>query len=124
MSPADIDSYLHALSPDKREVMQQLRQLINKTAPHAKECISYGMPAFKQYGVLVYFAANKNHIGFYPTSQPILYFAEQLKPYSTSKGAVQFLWDVKLPEQLIVDIVKYRLVQDEEQFMMKTKRKK
>lgn len=121
---ADIDSYILQSLPMQQRQLQRIREIIRNVAPLAQECISYGMPAFKQHGVLVYFAANKHHIGFYPTSQPIIEFAEQLKPYVTSKGAVQFPWGMDLPEHLIVDIVKYRMVQDEEQYTLKKQRKK
>ena len=67
------------------------------------------MPAFKQNGVLVYFAAFKNHIGFFPTAQGIEAFKDKLSAYKTSKGTIQFPLDQPLPLDLIVDIVRYRV---------------
>jgi len=109
---ATIDEY-HAVQPKSaQEVLQQLRECIRKTAPKATEVISYGMPAFKQNKVLVYYALNKHHIGFYPHSSPIQFFEKELRPYKTSKGAIQFPLDQPLPVTLIRKIVKFRLKED------------
>jgi uncharacterized protein YdhG (YjbR/CyaY superfamily) len=71
------------------------------------------MPAFKQNGVLVYFAAYKNHIGFYPTASGILAFQDQISNFKNSKGAIQFPIDKPIPFDLITRIVKYRIEADE-----------
>lgn len=108
----DIDAY-HALQPvEYREVLEQLRQAIKQAAPAATETISYGMPAFKQNKVLVYYALNKNHLGFYPTPSAIEQFAQELKDYKTSKGAIQFPLDKPLPIPLIQDMVRFRVEED------------
>lgn len=121
-----IDEYITAQDDDKKAVLHQFKKIIKYAAPKAEEVISYGMPAFKQGSVLVYFAAMKEHYGFYPTSKPIEVFKDKLKPYKTSKGAIQFPADKPLPEKLITEIVKYRLkeVADEEQLKPSVKRKK
>ncbi len=108
-----IDEY-HAQFPQEiREVLQRLRQTIKQAAPLSREEISYGMPAFKQGKVLVYYAAYKAHIGFYPTPGPIVAFKTELESYKTSKGAIQFPLSEKLPFSLIRKIVKYRLAEVE-----------
>jgi uncharacterized protein YdhG (YjbR/CyaY superfamily) len=104
-----IDEYIAAQDNDRKSALQQLRKIIKAAAPKAEEVISYGMPAFKYGSVLVYFAAGKNHYGFYPTAKPIEVFKDKLKPYKTSKGAIQFPVDKSLPQKLITEIVKYRL---------------
>lgn len=76
--------------------------------PAAEERISYSMPAFWEGQVLVYFGANRNFLGFYPTAAPIIEFADQLKPYQTSKGAIQFPYDQPLPVDLIQAIAQWR----------------
>lgn len=76
--------------------------------PAAEERISYSMPAFWEGQVLVYFGANRNFLGFYPTAAPINEFSDQLKPYQTSKGAIQFPYDRPLPVDLIKAIAKWR----------------
>ncbi len=117
-----IDQY-HATFPEEVQVLlDKIRTAIKQAAPKAEEVISYNMPAFKQYGVLVYYAANKKHIGFYPTGSPVAVFAEELKPYATSKGAIQFPLDKPLPVTLIKKIVKYRIQEDKEKAAAKKKK--
>lgn len=108
----DIDNYINMFSGDIKKKLQQLRQNIKNIIPEAKEVISYGMPAFKSKTVLVYFAAYKNHIGFYPTPSAIIKFKKDLVQYKTSKGAIQFPLDKPLPLELIKDIVKFRAEND------------
>ena len=121
-----IDEYIAAQDDDRKPVLQQFRKIIKAAAPKAEEVISYGMPAFKQGSVLVYFAAMKEHYGFYPTSKPMEVFKDKLKPYKTSKGAIQFLVDKPLPEKLITEIVKYRLKEvaenEKQKQLVKTKK--
>jgi uncharacterized protein YdhG (YjbR/CyaY superfamily) len=66
------------------------------------------MPAFKQNGILVYFAAFKDHIGFFPTSSGVSAFSKELAPYDTSKGTIRFPLDEPIPVNLIKKIVKFR----------------
>ena len=65
LKPKSIDEYIEAFPKEIRSILQQIRETIKKAAPEADETISYNMPAFKMKKVLVYFAAYKNHIGFY-----------------------------------------------------------
>ena len=107
-----IDDYINQFSGDIKIRLESIRAAIKKAAPNATEVIIYGMPAFKMNKVLVYFALNKNHIGFYPTPNPIKVFSEELKAYKTSKGAIQFQFTEPLPLKLISKIVKYRVAED------------
>ncbi len=107
-----IDEYHSAANQTVITKLNEIRTIIAKAAPSATEVISYNMPAFKQNKVLVYYAAHKNHIGFYPSSQPIIAFANELENYKTSKGAIQFSLNKPLPTKLITKIVQYRLQQD------------
>lgn len=119
-----IDEYISAQTEDKQKVLKQFRTIISKAAPKAHEIISYGIPAFKQNSVLVYFAAAKDHYGFYPTQKPIELFKKELAAYKTSKGAIQFPVDKPLPIQLITDIVKFRVKDDAEKTSLKKSAKK
>ena len=107
-----IDDYLAVCPADIRKILIGLRETIKKAAPKAEEKISYQMPAFFQKGDLVYFAALKNHIGFYPTPSGIEAFKEELSDYVTSKGAVRFPYEKPLPLKLISDIVKFRVIEN------------
>jgi uncharacterized protein YdhG (YjbR/CyaY superfamily) len=70
------------------------------------------MPAFFLKGNLVYFAAFKHHIGFYPTSSGILAFKKELSVYKGAKGSIQFPIDKPLPLDLISKIVKFRVAEN------------
>ncbi|EKO15786.1 iron chaperone [Leptospira kirschneri] len=105
----NIDEYINFFPEDVQDKLKKLRSTIRKAAPNAEEKISYQMPVFALNGNLVYFAAYKKHIGFYPTSSGIKKFQSELNEYKTSKGAVQFPMDQPLPLRLIAKIVKYRI---------------
>lgn len=106
------DEYIATFPANIQKILQELRATIKAAAPQAEEKISYQMPAFAQNGILVYFAALKNHIGFYPTSSGILAFKEELSAYESSKGAVRFPLDKPLPLELITRMVKFRLAEN------------
>lgn len=108
-----IEDYILSQTAEKRESLYTLYETIKKIASKAEEGISYQMPVFRLNGVLVYFGAAKNHIGFYPTPSAIIAFKEALKPYVTSKGAIQFPYDKKLPIALIKKIVKFRVLENQ-----------
>jgi len=114
-----INEYIALFPKDVQKLLEEIRQTIKKAAPKAEEVISYSMPAFKQNGVLVYFAGYKNHIGFYPTSSGIKNFQKEISSYKNSKGAVQFPLDKKLPLALITKIVKFRVKEDAEKAKLK-----
>ena len=116
---ADIDEYIVGQPQELRERLEYMREAIHKAAPKAKEVISYRMPAFKQNGVLVYFAVFKNHIGFFPTPSGVGNFQKELKNYKTSKGAIQFPLDEPLPLSLVTKIVKFRAKEDGEKIKKK-----
>ncbi len=105
-----IDAYIAEFPLEIRTLLGQVRAVIQKEAPEAKEAISYGIPTFKHNGKnLVHFAAFKNHIGFYPTPSGGEKFKEELSSYKTGKGSVQFPYTQPLPIDLISRIVQYRL---------------
>jgi uncharacterized protein YdhG (YjbR/CyaY superfamily) len=114
-----VEEYFSTFPASTVNILEQVRNTIKKAAPGAKEVISYNMPAFKMHGVLVYYAAYKQHIGFYPTATPIEVFKDELTPYKFSKGAIQFPIDQPMPFDLINKIVKFRVQADMEKAKMK-----
>jgi uncharacterized protein YdhG (YjbR/CyaY superfamily) len=102
-----IDEYIDLQHIEKQEGLKKFRELIKAVVPEATETISYQMPAFKTEKVIVWFAAYKNHYGFYPYSKTIVAFEDQLTSYKTSKGAIQFPIDEPLPEDLIRKMILY-----------------
>ncbi len=105
----NIDEYIAGALEDVRPKLEKIRQVIKDSAPEAREAISYGMPAFKLNGVLVYFAAFRDHIGFFPTGSGVANFKKELEPFDTSKGTIRFKLGQPIPYGLIEKIVKFRL---------------
>ncbi len=104
-----IDEYIAQFSPEIQEKLQSLRKVIREIAPDAGEKISWQMPTFILNGNLVHFAANKNHIGFYPGPSGIEAFKERLPEFKYSKGAIQFPYNKPMPFDLIREIVAFRI---------------
>jgi len=107
--PLNIDEYIGAFPNDIQEILEKIRMTIQKAAPDVKEKISYAMPAFEQNGIVVYFAAFKNHIGLYALPTGHEAFKEELSPYKSGKGSVQFPFNKPIPYDLITKIVKFRV---------------
>jgi len=107
-----IDEYIATFPEEIQKILEELRATIKGAAPGAQEKISYQMPAFALKGILVYFAAWKNHIGFYPTSSGTQAFKNELSIYESAKGSVRFPLDKPLPLELIRKIVKFRVAEN------------
>jgi len=108
----DIDGYISQFPADVQAILEQVRTTIRQAAPEAKETISYQMPAFKQHGILVYFAAWKKHIGLYPPISGDKALEKAIARYAGPKGNLQFPLDEPMPYKLIERIVKLRVKQD------------
>ena len=112
-TPETVEEYLREVPPDMRRALRELRKTIRAAAPGAEEVISYGMPAFRQNGMLVYYAAFKDHCSFFiggPAARKR--FAAELKPYVAGKGTVHFTPDRPLPASLVTRIVKARVAEN------------
>jgi len=107
--PETFEEYLGNFPPEIRKRLIQIRNLVKKAAPDAAEKISYGMPAFTLNGMLLYYAAHTKHIGLYPLTSAVKAFSEELRPYKTAKGSIQFPNDKPLPLKLISEIIKFRV---------------
>jgi len=104
-----IDEYIATFPRNVRDILEELRQTIQNSAPDAKEATSYQIPTFKLNGNLVHFAAFKNHIGFYPASSAIKAFKKELSDYEVSKGTVKFPMNKPIPFDLVRKMVSYRV---------------
>jgi uncharacterized protein YdhG (YjbR/CyaY superfamily) len=110
--PKDVDTYILSFPKEVQSILEQLRKTIHKAAPQATEVISYSMPAFKLNGMLVWFAAHTNHIGFYPGVSGMVNFKKELSVYKGAKGSVQFPFNKPMPWALITKIVKFRVAEN------------
>jgi len=104
-----IDEYISQFPKHIQNILNEFRNIIKQEAPQAKEAISYQMPTFKLNGNLVHFAAFKDHIGFFPTPSPIVFFKKELSKYETSKGTIRFPLNKPIPFDIVRKIVKYRV---------------
>jgi uncharacterized protein YdhG (YjbR/CyaY superfamily) len=105
-----IDGYLKNFEEEEKVKLSELRELLNTSIKGGTECICYGIPTIKLGKKnVIHFAGFKNHFGIYPGALAIAEFADDLKKYKTSKGAIQIPWTEKLPKTLIKKIAKFNL---------------
>jgi len=113
-APKNVDEYLAGIPLPARGTLQKIRAAIRSAAPkEATEIISYGIPAFKHTGVLIWFAAFSTHCSVFPSASVIEQFKKELKGFTTSKGTIQFPTDKPLPAALVKTLVKARVAQIE-----------
>jgi uncharacterized protein YdhG (YjbR/CyaY superfamily) len=120
-----VDEYISASPGNAKKILEEIRIIVKKVVPGAEEVISYKMPAFKYHGMLVYFAAHKEHIGFYPGNAALIsIFREELKGFETSKGTIRFPMDKPLPVDLIKKFVEARAKENLERSKAGSKKKR
>jgi uncharacterized protein YdhG (YjbR/CyaY superfamily) len=126
MKPAgSVDEYLAAVPAEARAALEKLRKTIRAAAPQATEAISYGMPAFKYHGALVYYAAFQKHCSFFPASAAVIRaHARELARFETAKGTIRFTPDHPLPAALVRQIVRARMKENEERQKKKQSKKR
>ncbi len=110
--PETIDEYIAQCPPDVQPILSKIRATIHEAAPQAVEKISYQMPGFYLKGMLVWFAAFKDHVSFFPTGAGVAAFKDELSGYKIAKGTIQFPLDHPIPYDLIIRIVKYRAAEN------------
>ena len=111
-TPATIDEYIASFPADVQAILRKVRQTVRAAAPNAREVISYRMPALKQHGVLVYFAAFTKHIGFYPPIKGDAKLQKAAERYAGAKGNLRFPLDEAIPYGLIKRLTQLRAKQD------------
>jgi len=111
-----VEAYLANIPEPAASTLKHVRAVIWSVVPkETTEVISYGMPMFKFRGMLVGYAAFKNHCSLFPTGSRVLdQFEEELQGYRTSKGTIQFPPNKALPDALIKKIVKGRVKENRE----------
>ena len=113
-APDTVDEYLAGISPEMRAALGRLRRIIRSAAPDADEVISYAMPAVRQHGILVYYAAFADHCSLFVASPAVRrQFAAELKPYAAGKATVHFTPKRPLPADLVKRLVRARLAENE-----------
>jgi len=114
--PKTVDEYLAGIPEPARSTLKHIRKVIQSVVPKdTTEVISYSMPMFKYRGMLVGYAAFKNHCSLFPTGSGVIErFAKELKGYSTNRGTIRFPAEKPLPDSLIKKIVKARVAENKE----------
>lgn len=112
----NVDAYIAGFDPAIQVLLEQVRVTVRHAAPMATEIISYGMPALRMHGVLVYFAAFKNHLGFYPPIRGHSALEKEASVYAGPKGNLKFPHDQALPLALIAALTRLRVAQDLEKY--------
>jgi len=118
-----VDDYLAALPKEARATLEKLRKVVKAAAPKATEVISYQIPMYKHHGMLVGFAAFKDHCSFFPGANPIATHKDELKAYETSKGTIRFPIGKPLPAALVKKLVKTRVAENEKRLHEKLKKR-
>ena len=109
----DVDEYLAGVPKEARATLEKLRRTIKAAAPMASEVISYQMPMYKHHGMVVGFAAFKDHCSIFPGSAVMDVYKKELKHYDTSKGTIRFPANKPLPAALVKKLVKARIAENE-----------
>jgi len=110
--PESVDEYIARFEPKVQALLQKVRRTVRKAAPRASEVISYSMPALKQNGILIYFAAFKSHIGFYPPIRGDAKLEAAAARYAGENGNLRFPFAEPIPSALIAALTKLRAKQD------------
>src|SRR2546422_8388392 len=111
-TPKTVDEYLAAVPKEARATLEKLRKTIKAAAPRATEVISYQMPMYKHHGMVIGFAAFKDHCSLFPGSAVMDAHKEELKRYDTSKGTIRFPAHKPLPAALMRKLVKARIAEN------------
>ena len=119
--PKNYAEYASRFPNEVQQSLQQIREAIRKAAPQAQETISYGMPAFRQKTILVWFAAHANHIGFYPVPRGVEEFKKELSAYEGAKSTLKMPYGDALPLVLLGRVVKFQMKRNLEKAKAKRK---
>jgi len=122
-TPQTVDDYLAALPEEARATLEKIRKTIKAVAPEATEVISYQMPMYKHHGMLVGFAAFKDHCSLFPGPKAVATYQDKLKAYETSKGTIRFPIGKPLSAALVKKIVKTCIAENEAAFNKKAKKR-
>ena len=121
-TPQTVDDYLAALPAEARATLEKIRKTIKAVAPKATEVISYQIPMYKHHGMVVGFAAFKDHCSLFPGTKALATYKDELKAYKTSKGTIRFPIGKPLPVALVKKLVKTRIAENEAAFNKKEKK--
>jgi len=119
----EVDAYIAGFPRPVQARLHKVRATIRANARRATEVISYRIPAYRQHGMLVYFAGFKGHIGLFPPVRGDARLEAAIRRFAGPKGNLRFSHDEPLPLGLIARIVRLKVKQDGAKAAAKKKRK-
>jgi uncharacterized protein YdhG (YjbR/CyaY superfamily) len=109
--PTSVDEYIEAAPKEAQEKLREIRAVLKKVVPSAKETLKWGSPVFEEGRILFSYSAHKSHLNFSPTGPAMEPFKAQLAKFKTGKDTIQFPYDKPLPKVLIRKIASFRVKQ-------------
>jgi uncharacterized protein YdhG (YjbR/CyaY superfamily) len=106
--PTTVADYIDMAPRQAQAKLRELRAILKKVAPKARETLKWGSPVFEEGRILFSFAAFKSHINFMPTGPAMKPFKKELAKYTTGKDTIQLPYDKPLPKKLIRRIAAFR----------------
>jgi uncharacterized protein YdhG (YjbR/CyaY superfamily) len=110
--PAAVAAYLEAAPEPARSRLRTLADVVRTEAPDAIERVAYGLLTWTRRENLIHLGAFQRHVGVYPGPAAIIAFADELRAFRTSKGAIQLPHDAPLPVELVRRITRWRIAED------------
>lgn len=109
--PTTVTEYINAAPKEAQKKLREIRAILKKVAPNAKETLKWGSPVFEEKRILFAYTAFKSHLNFMPTYPAMEPFKKELAEYVTGKDTIQFPYNKPLPKALIHKIAAFRVKQ-------------
>ena len=109
--PKTVAEYIRAAPKEAKGKLREIRAILKKVAPKAKEVLKWGYPAFEEGRILFSYSAHKSHLSFMPTGPTLKHFKQELTKLKTGQDTIQFPYDKPLPKALIRKIAAFRAKQ-------------
>lgn len=116
MTGTPIDSYIEQQPEKFQNTLEQLRHLIKSIIPQAEEVISYQVGCFKHHYLLVGIGVTKDQCSLYTMNPGLVKsMQERLKSEKIkfNGSTLHFTPGEPLPLEIIKDIVKVRITENE-----------
>ena len=111
IKPKTVTEYINAAPKQGQRKLREIRAILKKAAPKAKETLKWGSPVLEDKRILFAYSAFKSHLNFMPTGPAMVPFKKELAKYTTGKDTIQFPYDKPLPKALIRKIAAFRVKQ-------------